>query len=215
MEDAAFTRDRLHEAGAKLAEWVEALEALEADRRSWAEHERVLDERDRLAAEMGAWPTRLRRSLIPSGGSIFVIARLGGSTRQRSLAIFARCCRGQRPLSRPCFRTLWSGTRSWRSRGCRHASCILWGRRERQAPRQAISGFASGGLNLGRSRAEASPRLILLDDSLSPRAARAVAFDGELERVNRTGRSQPGPISSSPPRRCVVLFSTPSPLLAH
>jgi hypothetical protein len=43
MEDAAFTRDRLHEAGAKLAEWVEALEALEADRRSWAEHERVLD----------------------------------------------------------------------------------------------------------------------------------------------------------------------------
>ena len=53
MEDAAFTRDRLHEAGAKLAEWVEALKALEADRRLWAEHERVLDERDRLAEEMG------------------------------------------------------------------------------------------------------------------------------------------------------------------
>ena len=84
MEDAAFTRDRLHEAGAKLAEWVEALKALEADRRSWAEHERVLDERDRLAEEMGAWPTRLRRSLIRSGGSIFVIARLGGSTRHEA-----------------------------------------------------------------------------------------------------------------------------------
>jgi hypothetical protein len=52
MEDAAFTRDRLHEAGTKLAERVEALKALEADRRMRAEHERVLAERDRLAEEM-------------------------------------------------------------------------------------------------------------------------------------------------------------------
>ena len=52
MDDAAFTRDRLHEAGTKLAERVEALKALEADRRMWAEHERVLAERDRLAEEM-------------------------------------------------------------------------------------------------------------------------------------------------------------------
>jgi hypothetical protein len=52
MEDAAFTRDRLHQAGAKLAERVEALRALEADRRMLAEHERVLAERDRLAEEM-------------------------------------------------------------------------------------------------------------------------------------------------------------------
>ena len=52
MEDAAFTRDRLHEAGTKLAERVEALKALEADRRLQAEHERVLAERDRLAEEM-------------------------------------------------------------------------------------------------------------------------------------------------------------------
>ncbi len=52
MEDAAFTRDRLHEAGTKLAERVEALKALEADRRMQAEHERVLAERDRLAEEM-------------------------------------------------------------------------------------------------------------------------------------------------------------------
>ena len=43
------------------------------------------------------------------------------------------------------------------------ASCILCGRRERQAPRQAISQFASGGLNRGRSRADARPRLTLLD----------------------------------------------------
>jgi hypothetical protein len=53
MDDAAFHRDRLHEAGAKLAERVEALKALEADRRMSAEHERVLAERDRLAEEMG------------------------------------------------------------------------------------------------------------------------------------------------------------------
>ena len=52
MEDAAFTRDRLHEARTKLAERIEALKSLEADRRMWAEHERVLAERDRLAEEM-------------------------------------------------------------------------------------------------------------------------------------------------------------------
>ena len=52
MEDAAFTRDRLHEAGTKLAERVEALKALETDRRLHVEHERILAERDRLAEEM-------------------------------------------------------------------------------------------------------------------------------------------------------------------
>jgi hypothetical protein len=52
MEDAAFTRDRLYEAGTKLVDRVEALKALEADRRLQSEHERVLAERDRLAEEM-------------------------------------------------------------------------------------------------------------------------------------------------------------------
>ena len=52
MDDAAFKTDRLQEASAKLAERVEALKALEADRRMQAEHERVLAERDRLAEEM-------------------------------------------------------------------------------------------------------------------------------------------------------------------
>ena len=52
MDDAAFKRDRLQEASAKLAERVEALKALEADRRLQVEHERVEAERDRLAEEM-------------------------------------------------------------------------------------------------------------------------------------------------------------------
>jgi hypothetical protein len=52
MDDAAFHRDRLREAETNLGEWVEALKALEADRRMQAEHERVLAERDRLAEEM-------------------------------------------------------------------------------------------------------------------------------------------------------------------
>ena len=52
MDDAAFKRDRLQEAGTRLAERVEALKAVEADRRLQAEHERVLAERDRLAEEM-------------------------------------------------------------------------------------------------------------------------------------------------------------------
>ncbi|HWY83523.1 MAG TPA: hypothetical protein VNY10_16630 [Roseiarcus sp.] len=52
MDDAAFKQDRLQEASAKLAERVEALKALEADRRMRAEHERVLAERDQLAEAM-------------------------------------------------------------------------------------------------------------------------------------------------------------------
>jgi hypothetical protein len=44
--------DRLREAGKKLAERIEALKALEADRRLQAEHERVSAERDRLAEEL-------------------------------------------------------------------------------------------------------------------------------------------------------------------
>jgi hypothetical protein len=52
MDDAAFHRDRLREAETKLGERVEALKALEADRRLRAEHERVSAEHDRLAQEM-------------------------------------------------------------------------------------------------------------------------------------------------------------------
>jgi hypothetical protein len=52
MENANFARDRLHEAAKKLAERIEALKSLEADRRLQAEHERVSAERDRLAEEM-------------------------------------------------------------------------------------------------------------------------------------------------------------------
>jgi hypothetical protein len=52
MDDAMFHRDRLREAATKLAERVEVLKALEADRRMRAEHERVSTERDRLAEEM-------------------------------------------------------------------------------------------------------------------------------------------------------------------
>ena len=52
MEDAAFKRDRLKVAAAKLSERVEALKALEADRHARAEHTRILTERARLAEEM-------------------------------------------------------------------------------------------------------------------------------------------------------------------
>ena len=52
MDDAMFHRDRLREASTKLAERVEALKALEADRRLQAEHEQISAERDRLAQEM-------------------------------------------------------------------------------------------------------------------------------------------------------------------
>jgi hypothetical protein len=52
MENTGFALDRLHEAGKKLAERIEALKALEADNRMWAEHERVEAERDRLGEAM-------------------------------------------------------------------------------------------------------------------------------------------------------------------
>ena len=52
MDDAAFKRDRLIEAAKRLGKRVDELKALEADRRMWAEHERVRAERDRLADEM-------------------------------------------------------------------------------------------------------------------------------------------------------------------
>jgi hypothetical protein len=61
MEDAAFTRDRLYEAGRKLFERIEALKALEADRRLQAEHERVSAERDRLAEEMEGTADQIAR----------------------------------------------------------------------------------------------------------------------------------------------------------
>ena len=61
MEDAAFTRDRLREAGTKLVERVEALKSLEAERRSSAEHDRLIAERDRLAKEMEGMADALAR----------------------------------------------------------------------------------------------------------------------------------------------------------
>ena len=51
MEDAAFKRDRLKVAAAKLSERVEALRALEAERHARAEHQRILAKRTRLAEE--------------------------------------------------------------------------------------------------------------------------------------------------------------------
>jgi ParB-like chromosome segregation protein Spo0J len=52
LEDANFTRDRLQEAGKKLAERIKTLQTAEADFRMYAEHERISAERDRLAEEM-------------------------------------------------------------------------------------------------------------------------------------------------------------------
>jgi hypothetical protein len=52
MDDAAFKRDRLAEAGKRLGARVEELKALEKARTERAEHEHVLAERNRLAEEM-------------------------------------------------------------------------------------------------------------------------------------------------------------------
>jgi hypothetical protein len=104
MEDAAFTRDRLHEAGKKLVERIEALKTLEADRRLQAEHERVLAERDWLAEEMErmAGPMAQIAHLVRQ---IEACDREIGRLNATSTARFGH------------IRTRWSGTRSLRSRG--------------------------------------------------------------------------------------------------
>jgi hypothetical protein len=99
MEDAVFARDRLHEAGTKLAERVEALKALEADRRMRAEHERVLTERNRLAEEM----ERMAEPIAQIAHMVSKIAicdreigRLNATSTAR-FSIFPSCCRERRP----------------------------------------------------------------------------------------------------------------------
>jgi hypothetical protein len=111
MEDAAFTRDRLHEAGTKLAERVEALKALEADRRLQAEHERVSAERDRLAEEM----ERMAEPIVKIAHTVSRIAicdREIGRLNATSTAKY-----GHIPLVLS--GAAWSGTPSLRSRDCR------------------------------------------------------------------------------------------------
>jgi hypothetical protein len=52
VKTATSAAEAAAEAASRLGERVVELKELEADRRMWAEHERVLDERDRLAEEM-------------------------------------------------------------------------------------------------------------------------------------------------------------------
>jgi hypothetical protein len=52
MDDTSFLRDRLTEAASRLGERVAELKTLEADRILWAEHDRLIAERERLAEKM-------------------------------------------------------------------------------------------------------------------------------------------------------------------
>jgi chromosome segregation ATPase len=52
MEDAAFRRDRLQTAVAKLRERLEEVKAQEEDQRRWVAYEKVKAERDKLTAEL-------------------------------------------------------------------------------------------------------------------------------------------------------------------
>jgi hypothetical protein len=77
--------------------------------------------------------SRWCRSLTRSAGSLFVIARSGGSTqhRRRGVAISDPSCREQRPPSSPCFWKAWSGIRSLRSLGCRRCQLLPAGQARR------------------------------------------------------------------------------------
>jgi hypothetical protein len=61
MDDTAFRRDRLIEAATRLGLRVAELKALEKARAERAEHEQVLAEQNRLAAEMEHMAVTVRR----------------------------------------------------------------------------------------------------------------------------------------------------------
>ena len=95
MEDAAFTRDRLHQAGTKLAERVEALKALEAERHARAEHKRFLADRDRLAEETARFAEPISRSLSFWRRPMFSTVKFEPTTKgQRGSATFDPSYRG-------------------------------------------------------------------------------------------------------------------------
>jgi hypothetical protein len=147
MLDAAFKRDRLQEASAKLTERVEALKALEADCRMGDEHERVEDERDRLAEEM-------ERMADPIAQIAYTVSRIAicdreiGRLNATSTAKFGHI-RLVLVGSGARYHGLVSGRRGL---GCVHcgrgpavtADCFQRGRREGHTSRQAICRSASG-----------------------------------------------------------------------
>jgi hypothetical protein len=152
MDDASFLRDRLTEAASRLGERVAELKALEADRRMSAEHERVLDERDRLAEEVFGRSDCADCSPCSSDRSLRTRDRaaqrnIGGEVRPHPHSAVGSSARRCGPV--------WGRHRL----GCVHrrrgaagaASCFRRGRREGQAARQAIRQFASDGLNRGRT----------------------------------------------------------------
>jgi hypothetical protein len=120
MESTGFALDRLHEAGKKLAEQIEALKALEADRRMSAEHERVLAERDRLAEEMGNMAGPIAQ-IADTVSRIAICDREIGRINAASTSRFGYIrpvLSGATPPLRSCLGTPSSGIRSLRSHGC-------------------------------------------------------------------------------------------------
>jgi hypothetical protein len=91
-----------------------SLRALEADRRMLAEHERILAERDRLAEEMDLIAPPIAQ-IAHTVSRIDIcdreIRRFNATSASR-FGYIRPVLSGQRPLSQPCFRTPWSGTRS-------------------------------------------------------------------------------------------------------
>ena len=108
----------------------------------WAEHERVLDERDRLAEEMEHMADPIAQIAHLVRQIEACDPRSGGSTkhRRRSSAIFPSCCRELRPNSSPVSGRLGLG-RVYCGRGTAGpAGCFRWGKHEGQSARQAICG---------------------------------------------------------------------------
>jgi hypothetical protein len=90
MLDAAFKWDRLQEASAKLTERVEALKALEADRRMGTSTSALKTNGIGSPKRWSAWPIRLRRSLTLFVRSKPATERSGAlRSRDSSLCRFA------------------------------------------------------------------------------------------------------------------------------
>jgi hypothetical protein len=190
MDDAAFKQDRLHEASAKLTERVEALKALEADRRLQAEHERVLAERDRLAEEM----ERMAEPIVKIAHTVSRIAICDREIGRLNAISAAKFGHIRMVLSGAAPRYLGSvsGRRGLGRFHCgrRAASGFRRGRREGPTARQAIRQFAGGVLAEVERGAERHPGM---SDSM--------LWWSRLRPVRRVANDPRGPVADGGTQR--------------
>jgi hypothetical protein len=174
---------RLRESAVEFAERVEALKALEADRRLQAEHERVLAERDRLAEEM----ERMAEPIVKIAHTVTRIAicdREIGRLNAISAAKFGLLS-GAAPAVAALFQdaVVWDAFTAV-ARVQPPPVVFRRGKRKGQTARRAISQFASD--VLAEVEADANSHFVIRTRSKS-KLLRPVRRAGERPQMTRNG----------------------------